>query len=120
MKTQIRTVNDHGIIYSALIFVCPGCVAGAQANGIDSEGIHMLPVNAPPELQKPSWSWNGNEELPTLSPSILTRGGSGGNDAVCHCFLKDGVFQFLDDCTHPLVGQTIPIPDLPEWATKLN
>lgn len=73
----------------------------------------MLPVNT--ELKTPSWNWNGNLEAPTLSPSILSNG-----YCRCHSFLKDGMFQFLNDCDHPLVGQEVPIPDLPEWALNLN
>jgi hypothetical protein len=109
-KSVLRTVNDHEVVYEALVFVCPGCVAGGP-NGY--EGVHMLPVNT--ELKTPSWNWNGNLEAPTLSPSILSNG-----YCRCHSFLKDGMFQFLNDCDHPLVGQEVPIPDLPEWALDLN
>jgi hypothetical protein len=31
---------------------------------------------------------------------------------VCHSFVTDGRIQFLNDCTHPLAGQTV---DIPEW-----
>ncbi len=116
MRTSLRSVNDHGAHYKALMFVCPGCVAGAKAKGKDGyEGLHMLPVNAP-DIEKPSWDWNGNREKPTLSPSVLTNGGVAGKNAICHMFLRDGVFEFLDDCTHPLAGKKVPIPDLPGWA----
>jgi hypothetical protein len=33
---------------------------------------------------------------------------------VCHSFITDGFIQFLDDCTHPLAGQTVEIPDMNE------
>jgi hypothetical protein len=71
-------------------------------------GLHMLPVNS--TERSPSWDFDGNLESPTLSPSILTR----YNDQVCHSFLRNGVFEFLSDCTHEFAGQNIPIPDLPE------
>jgi hypothetical protein len=118
VKSQLRTVNDHGVRYTSLVFVCPGCVAGARDNGYPGyEGLHMLPVNSP-NIGKPSWDFDGNFDLPTLSPSILTKGGY--LKGVCHSFLKEGIFQFLSDCDHPLKDQFVPIPDLPEWAVKLD
>ena len=107
MKASTRTINDHGLVYTALMFVCPGCVAGGPEG---YEGLHILPVNAG-EIGKPSWEWDGNLEAPTLSPSILSTG-----YVRCHSFLKAGVFQFLDDCEHPLKGQSVPMTDLPDWS----
>lgn len=111
MKAKLRTIDDHGVVYDALMFVCPGCVAGGPS-GYD--GIHMLPVNTM-DVGKPSWDWDGNLERPTLNPSILTQGYSR-----CHSFLRDGIFEFLGDSDHPLAGQRIPIPDLPDWAVELS
>lgn len=113
MKSQLREVSDHGVKYKALLFACPGCIAGGP-EGYD--GIHMLPVNCSlATLGKPSWNWNGNLEAPTLSPSIRSKGYSH-----CHSFLTDGIFNFLKDSDHPLSGQQVPIPDLPEWAEELS
>lgn len=36
-------------------------------------------------------------------------------ETVCHCYVTDGIIQFLDDCTHSLKGQNVPIPDFPEY-----
>jgi hypothetical protein len=33
--------------------------------------------------------------------------------SVCHSFIQEGSIIFLDDCTHTLRGQTVP---LPEWT----
>lgn len=49
------------------------------------------------------WSWNGDTEKPTLKPSIKTT----REGFVCHSFLNDGKAQFLSDCTHDLVNQTV-------------
>lgn len=76
-------------------------------------GLHMLAVNSP--QHPPSWDWNGNLERPTLSPSILSRTGPDGVN-ICHSYLRDGVFEFLEDCTHKRAGQQVPMSDLPEWA----
>lgn len=108
MKSMLREVNDHGVHYQALLFICPGCESDEKHHGT---GLHMLPVNS--IIKTPSWDWDGNLEVPTLSPSILTGKGTG---FICHSFLKAGVFQFLTDSTHPLSGQVVPIPDLPDWV----
>lgn len=113
MKAMLRSIDDHGLTYEALMFVCPGCVAGGVEIGREGySGLHMLPVNSPEK--QPSWDWDGNLEAPTLSPSILTHL---GNDVTCHSFLRGGVFEFLSDCSHALAGQHVPIPDLPDWVT---
>lgn len=108
MKSQLRTVDQAGVHYTALLFMCPGC---AEQDG--NEGIHMLPVNTVDK--SPSWTFTGSVDAPTISPSILTRG---AGDTVCHSFLRDGVFEFLGDCTHSLAGQHVPMPDLPAWIVR--
>lgn len=113
MKSMIRYIDDHGVKYDALAFICPGC---ARDDIHESTGLHMLPVNVTqpdnPLKHITSWTWDYNLETPTISPSILTGRGS---PFICHSFLKAGIFQFLDDCTHDLKGQFVPIPDLPDW-----
>lgn len=107
VKSQLITVDDHGIRYMALQFICPGCALHGGS------GLHSLPVNSP--NHPPSWDWNGDQEKPSLSPSILTRTGEG---QVCHSFLRDGVFEYLSDCTHHLAAAKIEMPDLPDWVLK--
>jgi len=112
MKSQIRHVRDGNKRYDALAFVCPGCI---EMFGDPSTGLHLLPVNT--DQHSPAWTWDGNLENPTLSPSILT----GKNTPnICHSFLKSGVFEYLSDCTHSLAGQKVILPDLPEWFIKEN
>lgn len=113
MKARLRTVKDGDITYDALMFVCPGCIDGARPERENYFGIHLLPVNS--EVKTPSWDWNGDLEKPTLKPSIKTQGYS-----LCHSYLTDGVFEFLNDSTHSLAGQHVPMPDLPDWAVELS
>lgn len=114
MKTMLRGVFDGEVRYSALMFVCPGCLE------FGGTGIHTLAVNS--NVKKPSWEFDGNFEKPTLKPSILTRYSTdeGKTMQVCHSFLLRGVFEFLNDCTHSLAGQKVDIPDLPDWVTDFN
>ena len=84
-------------------FRCPGC-----------EDVHNVVVDAPS-----GWTWNGDLEKPTFSPSVLVRyghlpdGGPMGTDPICHSFVTDGRIQFLGDCTHALAGQTVALPPWP-------
>lgn len=104
-----------------LSFMCPGC---KQTHTIKHRGDAGL-----------TWSWNGNAEYPTFSPSILVRGtkltDKGEHDIedwrkagcpkrdqpfdsvarVCHSFVTDGKIQFLTDSTHELAGQTVDLPE---------
>lgn len=100
---------------------CPGCKC-----------IHVM--NTSPANGRPAWSFNGDTEKPTFHPSLLCRTGhyvSGQKQppdcwlcnnpdesdrysyacGICHSFIKDGMIQFLDDCTHHLKGQTVPLED---------
>jgi hypothetical protein len=112
-----------------VMFKCPGCGC--------SHGVHIAP--AADGSVRPVWSFNGNGDRPTFSPSVLVtyehlsdesreraaafrreHGRPMTHDelpfdrkAVCHSFVTDGRIQFLSDCTHALAGQTVDLPDYP-------
>ncbi len=93
----------HEIEPHYLVWHCPGC-----------EGGHAVPVDG---YTKSSihWQWNGSLDSPTLTPSVLVNvGGSNPTQPICHTFIRDGMIQFLGDCTHKLAGQTVEIPDWDE------
>jgi hypothetical protein len=88
-------------------FYCPGCKC--------HHGISTIEPHA--------WSFNGDIDRPTFSPSLRVQSGPkcdpithlripGEPDQVCHSFIKNGMIQFLGDCTHELAGQTVEIPDI--------
>lgn len=84
---------------------CPGC-------GFS----HQIPVDTG---SAGDWTWNGSLEAPTLSPSLLVyphRTLDENDNKVdtprCHSFVRDGKWQFLNDCTHELAGQTVPMPEI--------
>lgn len=56
------------------------------------------------------WSWNGDFDKPTVTPSVLL---AIGNER-SHLFIRNGKIQYLSDCTHHLAGQTIEMIDFPE------
>ena len=108
----------------SLRFDCPGC--GEP---------HIVNVGE----GRPGWSFNGDFERPTLSPSVLVRTGHycntppvPGNCAcdfqqrfpdeepwdwpcsICHSYVRDGRIEFLPDCTHALTGQTVELQEIDE------
>lgn len=124
---QLRGINAPEGRYEAIVLWCPGC-AQPYADATEDEhhsGLHMLPVSGAAKTQ---WTFDGNLELPTLSPSILTRSDHkrrringetvDAGPFVCHSFLVAGVWQFLGDCTHPLVNQHVPVVPLPDWVVR--
>lgn len=68
--------------------------------------------------QHPVWSWNGDKQEPTFSPSILTRLPWAGNAVVNHVFIWNGKIQYLSDCSHEYAGKTIDLPKLSEWPEE--
>lgn len=88
---------------------CPGCDSG-----------HEIAVDAP-NSSGAKWSFDGNTQRPTFLPSINMQINPKGHphyqpdvgSTVCHYFIQDGRIQFLGDCTHALVGQTVELPDIP-------
>lgn len=97
---------------------CPGC-----------EEVHTISTEAPYTLH---WSFNGDVDRPTFSPSVRIKGkkrriengiwkgewerDEHGHpvDFCCHYILTDGQLQYCGDSTHPLSGQTVPLPELPD------
>lgn len=103
---------------------CPGCKHTHQVYTKPVPGVNA------------QWGFNGDVDRPTFSPSLLIRSGhhvpgfqpgercwcsynAENPDSpapfacgVCHSFIVDGNIQFLNDCTHSLAGQTVPLPQL--------
>lgn len=107
-RASLGKTADGGELVS---FRCPGC-----------DDYHQIRVG--------TWTFNGDLESPTFSPSVLVRGVQWGKEVgfhkpnhgvatgqptVCHSFVTDGQIHFLGDCTHNLAGQTV---DLPEWGAS--
>lgn len=64
----------------------------------------------------PKWSFDGDMEKPTFSPSLLinkNRADPERDIHQCHSFIRDGQWQFLSDCTHELAGKIVPM--IPVW-----
>ncbi len=84
------------------IFFCPGC-------GFE----HIVNIHKPNASHKAMWKFNGNNVLPTFSPSILVF--PGDKSRRCHSFVEDGNIRFLTDCFHKLAGKTVELPNANDW-----
>lgn len=92
---------------------CPAC-----------DELHPLPN---------SWTFNGNLNKPTFTPSFKHEGlkcvfvegkwtgewqrDQAGNPIkfVCHYILTDGILNYCGDCTHALSNMKVELPNLPEY-----
>lgn len=95
---------------------CDGC-----------EEMHVLPD---------SWTFDGNLEKPTFTPSFKHSGikrvfvdgkwtgewirDLNGNTIpyICHYVLTSGILNYCGDCTHSLVGKAVPLPELPSLCEQ--
>lgn len=122
LKGVLRTIAGGRVA-----FYCKGCKE-LHAVNVSGEG-------------KPGWTFNGNHDKPTFTPSVLVRSGhylpghknmscwctyykehpeekddDGFKCTCCHSFVTDGQIQYLSDCSHELAGQTIPLEPPPDNA----
>jgi hypothetical protein len=105
----------------------------ANADGEHLGWMIQCPACQCGHLFGPGWTFNGDQERPTFTPSMLVRSGHyapGHKDgagcwctynaehpdqpapfvcSVCHSFVTDGRIQFLGDCTHAMAGQTVDL-----------
>ena len=79
---------------SRYMVFCPGC---KRAHVFDSR-----------------WTFNGDMEKPTFNPSYLikTEYGDDKKEQVCHSYVRNGQWQFLNDCTHKLSGKTVDMEEI--------
>lgn len=84
------------------LYWCPGC-GYEHAFALREVGGHH--------------SFDGNLEHPTVSPSLVQNFTPG---KMCHSFIRSGKIEFLSDCTHPLAGQTVELPDIDKVFEERN
>ena len=97
--SKVAVRHHAGIKY--VWYYCPGC---KHNHGVPSE----------------RWHWDGDEELPTLSPSVrhfIPAMDGRPEQTTCHYFVRRGCIEYCGDCEHELRGKTVemvePI-DVPE------
>lgn len=82
--------------------MCPACKHG-----------HKFNTPEHPTRGGAKWSFNGNLERPTFTPSMLVTCDMRNPPVktICHSYVTDGRIQFLGDCTHEMKGQTVDLPE---------
>lgn len=90
---------------------CPGCddVHGPRSaiGGFESKG--------------PIWEWNGFSDTRfTISPSLKVTYGNwmGRGDAICHSFIRGGVWEFLADSNRHGLRGLVPMVPVPDWLIR--
>jgi len=72
------SIQREGIGNLHMRMICPcGC-----------RGVSILPLGTSADAGRHAWAWDGNEDAPTLSPSIYRRMQCGW-----HGFLRAGVWE---------------------------
>jgi hypothetical protein len=100
MKTVLKEdVDAVGTVHPDFMINCPGCEC---LHGIWTTNVDGGPV----------WTFNGNMEKPTFSPSLKVTYPEKDKTNICHSFIRDGKIQFLNDCTHKMKGQTVELPEI--------
>lgn len=85
---------------------------------------HYINTNVP-NHQNAQWSFNGDVNKPTFTPSVRERTGyfvdpnvKGDEDWLknnsyqCHFIITDGKIHFCADCSHDLKGQTMDMLEI--------
>lgn len=107
-------------------------------SGIDTAGIvkikcpagHTHYINTKEKNSSGAiWTFNGNYEKPTFTPSINEKTGKYASGCelsgteewleelekssyICHFIVTDGKITFCGDCTHSFKGQTLDLLDI--------
>jgi hypothetical protein len=116
--SRVKAITDSSGAHWGYRFKCPGC-ASDPFYGKTGFSDHMIATAPGVQSNGATWGFNGNEERPTFTPSILvhshgylTDEGGVRQSPRCHSFVTDGRIQFLGDSTHALAGQTVDLPEI--------
>lgn len=87
--------------------VCKGC-----------DEIHYVATGKKLPNGHGPWKFNGNYEMPTFQPSVNIHWAAiperNKPERRCHFIVTNGAIFYCNDCTHPLAGQTIELPEITE------
>lgn len=103
MRPVVLLLDSQQWKQCAVQFYCPGCNL-----------THTVTIT--PEDGVKHWSFNGNLECPTLSPSLGVRWRDVNKDTYdCHVVVTDGVLNYCTDSEHELAGQKVAMLPVDEW-----
>ncbi|MDG4811920.1 DUF6527 family protein [Hydrogenovibrio sp. 3SP14C1] len=97
--SKLRKVHHQDGALAGYSMWCPGC-----------KGKHFIHTYDPTG-DYDTWHFNGDVKNPTFSPSLLCHRIE--HLPRCHSFIKNGKWQFLNDCDHELKGQIVDMVEIP-------
>jgi hypothetical protein len=77
------------------------------------KGHHKVPTTKESSRNGHIWTFNGDFNKPTFSPSVNNSWGEPPFKR-CHYVITNGMIAYCDDCTHSFKGQTIELPNYTE------
>jgi hypothetical protein len=92
--------NDKIGIYM-YVFFCPGC-----------KFDHPFAVKQYRDTPNPVWTFNGDVNKPTFTPSLLVN--KSLPEQRCHLIMTDGNIYFCSDSHHELANKTVECPEYEE------
>lgn len=139
---KAKKVVDSDGRFIGIRINCPGCT---ERHVLPVTVVPAGMVKSPHYVvgETPHWHFNGDYDNPTLSPSIHSKTGcfAGMVDdeycwckrcrplkaapvdpletcTNCHFFLRGGVIEFLEDCTHAMAGKKVVLPEIEDCQAK--
>lgn len=98
LVVPLKQYDGEPDIYGSYLHYCPAC-----------ECMHLFRTKGPEGYKGPKWDYNNDPLKPTFYPSMLLRTPMKDETLVCHYFIEAGKIKYLNDCTHALKGQVIPM-----------
>lgn len=97
---KCKPLHNPTGVYQGELIECPACGYGHFFRTVPHDNL-------------PVWTFNGDREKPTFADSMLVNANVTSPGAVrCHSFVREGRIEFLSDCSHPLAGQTVDLPEI--------
>lgn len=59
------------------------------------------------------WTFNGNFESPSFTPSLRITPPQESSRPSCHSWIESGTIKYYEDSTHGMAGQTTELPEIP-------
>jgi len=91
-----KVEHSPGSGHPDFMFWCPACKCGHGVWTTNTKGAN--------------WTFDGNFEAPTFSPSLLIHHGKDGKE-ICHVVVSAGVINYCSDCTHEFKGRSVPMEE---------
>ena len=108
---QVLYGDDHELVGHTVD--CPGCATFGFKYFPATHTFYIRPFG---NGENAVWQFDGNIEYPTFSPSLIGSSHHWVNEEwvpwTCHFFLENGIFKFLNDCTHKLAGQHVAMREV--------